>query len=547
MLGSALVMLTVTGCSSSTSQKPQPLVVTPLPPPAPSPPPQLPEPPPRAEVLPEAFESSDFFVTVAKPGDTPESLATRYLGSPGKAWMIEDYIGVRSFPAGVEVVIPKRDWNPPGVYPSGYQVVPVLVYHNIGAQRKGRLLIASSTFEEQMRYLKAEGYHAIRLVDFLDYLAQKRQLPKKSVMITFDDGHKGFLQYAQPVLKEMGFPAVLFIQSDQIAQRPNASSLSWPELRELLKDNVEVQAHSKTHGDLRRAAGEAEPAYARRMQAELGIPLALLRAQLPEPTRGRETIAYPYGEWDDGFLRYVKQYGYSAGFTVRREANAAFIPPFRVNRSQIFSDLTMEEFAKNLNTFQQEPLLSDAAPANKPPQAPAPSLSIRQQWAARHNRNSEAFMSRGMLRQALDESKIALTIDPTDTTALTQQKQLESRIESEVAARMQQGGKVPGADGRRQFLAALALNPASATAFDAVRNSAPPPEAPRIAAQPAKSLTHTVRPNETPSSLADLYYGDRSLAEVIERANGLKSGAPLAVGRQLKIPEVAGIPFLRPD
>ncbi len=76
-----------------------------------------------------------------------------------------------------------------------------------------------------------------------------------------------------------GFPAVLFIQSDQIAQRPNASALSWPELRELVKDNVEVQSHSKTQGDLRRASGESESAYARRMQAELGSPLTpFLRA-----------------------------------------------------------------------------------------------------------------------------------------------------------------------------------------------------------------------------------------------------------------------------
>jgi hypothetical protein len=120
--------------------------------------------------------------------------------------MIEEHVGVRSFAPGVEVVIPRLEWNPSGVYPSGYQLVPVLVYHNIGAQRKGRLLIAASTFEEQMRYLKAEGYRAVRLEDFLAHLLQKRQLPKKSVMVTFDDGYKGFLQYAHPLLKERASP-----------------------------------------------------------------------------------------------------------------------------------------------------------------------------------------------------------------------------------------------------------------------------------------------------------------------------------------------------
>ena len=550
VFGAAAAMLILAGCSSGSPPKSSAeRSVPPAPPPAPLP---APKPAPRVEVLPEAFESADFIVTVAKAGDTPESLATRYLGSPAKAWMIEEYGGARSFATGDEVVIPKGEWNPPGVYASGHQLVPVLVYHNIGAQRKGRLLIAASTFEEQMRYLKAEGYRAIRLEDFLAHLLQKRQLPKKSVLLTFDDGHKGFLQYAQPLLTELGFPVVLFIQSDLIAQRPNASSLSWSELRELVKGDVEVQAHSKTHGDLRRASGESESAYSRRMQAELAVPLALLRAQLPQPARGPETIAYPYGEWDEGLLRYVKQYGYVAGFTVRREANAAFVPLLQANRSQVFADWTLEEFKRNLNTFQPEPILPETAPVKAPPQRPSPgeAQSVRQQWAARHDRSSEALELRGLLRQALDESKIALTIDPADTTAQERHKRLASRIENEVATRMQQGMKLAGSsppEARRHFLAALALNPMSQAAFDAVREATPALEAPRIASPPVKALTHTVRPNETPGSLADLYYGDRSLGEVIERANGLKPGALLSVGRLLKIPEVSGVPFLRPD
>ena len=352
--------------------------------------------------------------------------------------------------------------------------MPVLVYHNIGPQRKGRLLIAASTFEEQMRHLKAEGYRAIRLEDFLAHLLQKRQLPKKSVMVTFDDGHKGFLQYAHPLLKELGFPAVLFIQSDQIAQRPNASVLSWPELRELMKDNVEVQPHSKTHGDLRRASGESDSAYARRMQAELGSPLALFRAQLPQPGKSAEAIAYPYGEWDEDLLRSVKQYGYGAGFTVRREANAAFVPLLKVNRSQVFSDWTLEQFKKNLNIFQQEPILPETAPVKEAPQRRSSSgaLSIRQQWAARHDAKSEELESRGLLREALDESKIALTIDPADTTAQERRKRLENRIESEVATRVQQGlglARSSPLEARRHFLAALALNPRSQAAFEPLR------------------------------------------------------------------------------
>src|SRR5215470_13855454 len=535
-----VALLVLAGCSS-TPPKQEPVAAGP--PAAASPSPKAP---------PEVFESSDFIITLAKPGDTPESLSSRYLGSPTKAWMIEEYGGSRSLIPGDEVVIPRRQWNPPGVYASGYQLVPVLVYHNIGPQRKGPLVIASSTFQEQMRYLRAEGYRAVRLEDFVSHLQHKRQLPRKSVLITFDDGHKGFLQYALPILRELKFPAVLFIQTDQIAQQPNANSLSWSELRELAKNGVEIQAHSKSHSNLRRTPGESDTAYARRMHAELGTPPALFRAQLPQLATQPQTIAYPYGEWDEGLLRQVKEYGYTAGFTVRRDANPAFVPPLRVNRSQVLADWTLDDFKKNLSTFRPEQILSVVKETQPSRPSPSDTLSI-QQWAARHQRNAEILESNGLLAQALDESKAALTVDPDDASAQAQRKRLESRIEDEAARRIQAGMKLTRAspsEAQRHFLAALALNPTLQVAFEALRDvtaTLVPPSATLVPPSVVKSITHTVRPNETSASIAELYYGDRSLGDVIEKENGLKPGAPLSVGQVLKIPEVKGVIILRPD
>jgi hypothetical protein len=83
---------------------------------------------------PAAYQSEDFVVAFAQPGDTPETLAARYLGGAGRAWMIEDYTGLRAFAPGQEVVIPRRPWNLSGVTPGGYQIVPILTYHNLAEQ-----------------------------------------------------------------------------------------------------------------------------------------------------------------------------------------------------------------------------------------------------------------------------------------------------------------------------------------------------------------------------------------------------------------------------
>jgi peptidoglycan/xylan/chitin deacetylase (PgdA/CDA1 family) len=345
------VALIVGACASAPpAAPPEPpraaaAVPPPAPPPAPAPSP--PAPPP----LPEAFESEDFIVTFAKAGDTSESLASRYLGDASKRWLIEDYTGKQAFEAGQEVVIPRHPWNPSGVGPDGYQIVPILCYHNLGPQSKGRLLLAASKFEEQMRYLKANGYRVVSLADFVEFMRLGRQLPQRSVVLSFDDGYKSFLQYAYPLLKELGFTATLFVYTDYVGAGRNA--LSWQDLRELTNAGIDVEAHSKTHGDLRRTAGETDAQYVRRMQAELGLPQELFQRNLGRP---RPIIAFPYGSWDESLLGRLGEYGYMAGFSVRRQGNASFARPLAAGRSQIYSEMTIEDFAKNLNVYQQENL-----------------------------------------------------------------------------------------------------------------------------------------------------------------------------------------------
>jgi len=298
--------------------------------------------------LPEVFESEDFVVTFAKTGDTTEGLAAKFLGGATKAWMIEDYNGTATFSPGQEVIIPKRPWNPSGVEATGYQLVPILVYHNIAPQARGRLVLGAKAFEDQMRYLKAEGYRVASLKEFLEFNALKRQLPRKTVILTFDDGWKSFREYAYPVLKELGFNATLFIYTDFVGTR---SALSWDELRQLAREGFDIQAHSKTHNDLRRKPGESSDEYARRMQAELAQPLALFRRHLGQSS---QVLAYPYGSYDDEVLKRVKEAGYAAALDVRRQGNPSFGLPLTLHRSQIYSEMSLQDFAKNLNVFNQE-------------------------------------------------------------------------------------------------------------------------------------------------------------------------------------------------
>ena len=262
--------------------------------------------------------------------------------------MIEDYNGTATFTPGREVVIPKRPWNPSGVESRGYQLVPILCYHNLGPQTRGRLLMSASAFEEQMRYLKREGYHVITLRQFLEFTSLRQQLPRKTVVLTFDDGWKSFKEYAYPILKELGFPATLFIYTDFIGAR---IALSWPELKELAQEGFDIQAHSKSHDDMRRKPTESEEEYNRRMQAELVQPLAIFQQRVGAPAR---ILAYPYGSHDDGVVKRVREAGYVAALDVRRQGNPSFTPTLTIHRAQIYSEMNLEDFIRNLTVFSEE-------------------------------------------------------------------------------------------------------------------------------------------------------------------------------------------------
>jgi tetratricopeptide (TPR) repeat protein len=175
-----------------------------------------------------------------------------------------------------------------------------------------------------------------------------------------------------------------------------------------------------------------------------------------------------------------------------------------------------------------------------PPGPPAPSTA-RQRLVAEHRGRAGQFERGGALRRALEEWKIALTIVPDDAEALAARARLEAHIEGFVAERVAAGraalARGSQVEARRRFLSALALDPGNRVAFDALQAEV----------RDVEFLTHTVRVGDTLVSIAQQYYGDRSRSEVIWETNQLPPNVKLAAGTVLKIPEIPGVPFVRPS
>lgn len=181
------------------------------------------------------------------------------------------------------------------------------------------------------------------------------------------------------------------------------------------------------------------------------------------------------------------------------------------------------------------------SPAVTAPPPPPAGPSPRQALAARHRERARQLERDESLRRASDEWKIALTIDPTDPEARAGLRDLEARIEQLVADRvgaaraaMARGVQL---EARRQYLLALALDPANRPAFEALQGEV----------RDVESVLHTVRAGDTLTGLALRYYGDRSRAEVIWETNHLPANPKLTAGTRLKIPEIPGVPFIHPE
>lgn len=175
------------------------------------------------------------------------------------------------------------------------------------------------------------------------------------------------------------------------------------------------------------------------------------------------------------------------------------------------------------------------------PKATGPTPIARDPLAARHRQQAEALERDGQLRRAAEEWKIVLTITPTDARARESLRALQARIGQLVAERLDEGRKALArgvqVEARRKFLAALALDPSSRAAFEALQGDT----------REVEFISHTVRAGDTLSSLAQRYYGDRSRSEVIWETNQLPPNPRLAPGTTLKIPEIPGVPFVHPE
>ncbi|HMK37995.1 MAG TPA: polysaccharide deacetylase family protein [Bacteroidota bacterium] len=192
-------------------------------------------------------------------------------------------------------------------------MVRVLMYHKIvpdgTAGIQDGVELPLSLFRRHIRLLDRWGFTSITFEDYRLSLDEGLELPKRPVIITFDDGYAETYDIAFPVLKEYGMRAVVFVLGDRTMLAndwdlplgiPPSPLMNDSQILEMHAAGFEIGSHSMTHPHLARLSREEVWDQVSRSRMRLEI-------MLNSPV---QTFAYPYGELNGLVKSLVTEAGY---------------------------------------------------------------------------------------------------------------------------------------------------------------------------------------------------------------------------------------------
>jgi len=223
-------------------------------------------------------------------------------------------------------------------------IIPILTYHNFTKDEGDSYKINIEEFEKQMDCLATHNYSVISLSELLTGL-KTGQLPPKPIAITIDDGFKSTYTLAYPILKKHNFPATLFLYTNFIEK--NNGSLTWEEIVEMTKNNIEIGSHTLSHCNLLKyKKNENYETYLARVKKEIFLSKEILESKIERKTK---YFAYPYGTYSSTIKDLVIQAGYEGILNANSMNNTLTADSFSLNRQIIFGNNSFNSFIRILN------------------------------------------------------------------------------------------------------------------------------------------------------------------------------------------------------
>jgi peptidoglycan/xylan/chitin deacetylase (PgdA/CDA1 family) len=214
--------------------------------------------------------------------------------------------------------------------------VPILMYHVIGpaagAEDYPGLFLSTEDFRAQVKWLADNGYTAVTLIQVQDAWYDGGTLPKKPIVLSFDDGYLGQYLFAMPILEKQGWAGQLNLKSE-------GSDLSSKQVKTMYRAGWEIASHTITHPDLTTldpTSLEHELVGSKQeLEKDLGIKII--------------NFCYPAGQYNDEVVKAVEAAGYRGATTVN-PGLAEKSMPFELNRIRIDAGDGPDQLAEKLSS-----------------------------------------------------------------------------------------------------------------------------------------------------------------------------------------------------
>jgi len=225
--------------------------------------------------------------------------------------------------------------------------IATLVYHatydssnqaekNKCINNNATICLSDIQFDSQMKYLYDNNFYTATMKDVDMFIDGKIQLPKKTVVITIDDGY--FLEAAVRVLEKYNLHATVFVIGALMDLDEWKSDAFY-------SPNVELHSHTYLMHTPNVCSGGQGSALKCHNREELLADLKKSREQL----NGSTVFCYPFFEYNDYAISVLKEAGFTMAFAGGRQKIKVGSNKMTLPRYGIINTSSLNDFIKVVN------------------------------------------------------------------------------------------------------------------------------------------------------------------------------------------------------
>lgn len=216
--------------------------------------------------------------------------------------------------------------------------IPILMYHSISDNDPNNtLLVPINQFEEQVKWLREEGFTPMLLDDVVQAF-NTGKVPERPVAITFDDGYADNYTEAYRILKEYNMKATFFIITDYIDV--DGWYMNSNMLKEMSNNGMGIENHTSIHMEFINISRRDKVLIIKEGMDELKEKVGV----------ESNFVCYPVGKYDDETIEVERELGVKAAVTTENGVSSLSDGLYSLKRLRI-SPMDIENFKSMFSDF----------------------------------------------------------------------------------------------------------------------------------------------------------------------------------------------------